>query len=119
MSLKDLVTAGVQLAANLADDFQAYVQHQAATGLRNADGTAQVGPATLRRAIVSSANEILRYQTGEQVVARTRVTFLGAVAVGLEDVLTLPDGRKPVVRHVDAGVVDKVGGWFVTVVYCD
>ena len=119
MGLKELVASGVALAASLTGDFQPMVTHKAATGRRTEDGEMIRSGATTRAAIISSANELIDTQGGEQVVARTQVTFLSPVTVTTEDEITLPDGRKPAIRKVEAGVLDSTGGGFVTVVFCD
>lgn len=119
MGLKELAAAGVALAASLTTDFQATVTHKAATGARSEDGTMRVGGAVSRKAIVTNAEEIIATPGGNSIVARTKVTFLGAVTVTTEDQIKLPNGRTPAIRKVEPGVLDSTGTGFVTVVYCD
>jgi hypothetical protein len=119
MGLADVVRSAVATAAGLTLDFQPTVRHAAATGTRDSKGNMGHGTPVARRAVVVDANETVTTPGGEVVVCRTKVVFLGAVAVAQEDELTLPDGRTPPIRRVNAGALDSAGGKFVTVVLCD
>lgn len=119
MGLDDLVRSVVATAATLTGDFQPTVSHKAATGARDAKGRPVLGAAVSRQAIVTDAREIVPTAGGEQIVCRTRVVFLGAVAVGPEDEIALPDGKVLTIRRVNAGALAHDATKFVTVVLCD
>ncbi len=109
----------VGVADSLTVDFRATVTHYAATGTLDDYGQPTYGAGVTRSAIVADTDEVVRTQRGDEVVAHTRLVFLGDVAIDLADKIVLPGNRTSLILRVDHGVRPAAGADFVTIVFME
>jgi hypothetical protein len=111
MGFDSLLRSAVQTASRLTASLQVDVQHEARTGI-DGYGKPTFAAAVTRAAIVELRPKLLRRPDGQEVMASATVTFLGNVAIAVEDRLTLPGGQVGTVLTV-GGVADPASGTYM------
>ena len=104
MGLDDLVRTAIATAKTVTADLQVSVTHAAFSSV-DGYGKPSYASGVSRKALVESANRLIRTAAGQEVLSRTKVTFLSPVSVTTKDRITLPDGSTGPILDV-RGLVD-------------
>lgn len=108
MALIDVLRSGVATADKVTKSVQPTVRHSAYKPAQQ-DGEGYAGPPSYvsRAAVVERKERLIRTASGEYVMSKHKITFVGAVEVDTRDRILLPDGTSGPILEVasfpDAG----------------
>lgn len=86
-------------------------------GIPDGFGNPSTGTATTYQSILVQKTKMVRDRSGAQVVSNCQILLPGTVSVNPESVLTLPDGRQPIIINVGSMPDHDTGSNLVTEVY--